>query len=868
MERLRADRSSVLVAPPGAGKSTRVPPAILRAGLLSPEHPNLVVLQPRRVAARATAQRIADENGWMLGREVGYHIRFDRQLTDRTPLRILTEGIFTRQLIADPFLEGIGAVVLDEFHERHLDTDLAISFLKEIRQTVRPDLLILVMSATIEAEPVARFLDDCPIVRAEGRTFPVAVEYVEPTPGYRELSDGIARVVKNLVSGSGIRDSGFDETSDPNPGTRIPEPGHLLIFLPGMDEIRRTMQRLEPLAQAWDADLLPLHGALPPDQQYRALAPSSRRKIILATNIAETSLTIDGVRTVIDGGYARVARYDARRGLNRLDLERISQASADQRAGRAGRTAPGQAIRLWSQKQQHALPAYTEPDIRRVDLAGTVLALHAWGSADPRRFGWYEAPLQGAIEAAENLLEMLGAVGGRHEGEEDARPAMSALGRQILRLPLHPRLGRLLIAAAQWGMLEEGCAMAALLSEKDILPRRRGGETVGRAATGDESDLLYRLELLNRSERHSPAELDRPAVRQVLQTKRQLMRIGRRLSAGGPANPTPVEPKRLQALLLAYPDRVARRRQADPQSATLVGGGAVRLAHESIVRRSEFFLALDARHDPASPTRQALVHLASAIEMDWLEQFFPRQVRREQVVIYDPQRDRVLGLSRLYYRDLLLKEETGVAVDPIQAGEALMSFAGPIAEEIFRADPAADQVLNRILFLQKQGAGFGFRVWGFGVESEPVTRNPEPAPPLADLLSTLAPGKRSLAQLKQSDLAGLLRGAMPYARQRQLDHEAPTSITLPTGREWRLTYPRDGSAPVLAVKLQQLLGLNQTPRLINGRVPIRLHLLAPNGRPVQITDDLASFWKNTYPQVRKDLRARYPKHAWPEKPGV
>ncbi len=838
VERLRADRAAVLVAPPGAGKSTRVPPAMLRGGLLPAEHPHLVVLQPRRVAARATAGRIAQENGWTLGQEVGYHIRFERQLTDRTPLRILTEGVFTRQLIADPFLEGVGAVVLDEFHERHLDTDLAIAFLKEIRQTVRPDLLILVMSATIEAEPVARFLDDCPIVRAEGRTFPVAVEYVEPAPTYRELPERIARVVASL-------DGGADQD-------------HILIFLPGLSEIQRTMRQLEPLAQRMGADLLPLHGSLPADQQQRALAPSNRRKIILSTNIAETSLTIDGVRTVIDGGYARVARYDAQRGLNRLDLERISQASAEQRAGRAGRTAPGRAIRLWSSKQQHALPSFTEPEIRRVDLAGTVLGLHAWGSSDPGRFGWYEAPPAGAIEAAEELLEMLAAVGRRRhesarapkdEGEAHPGKAITSLGRRMLRLPLHPRLGRLLIAAAEWGLLEAGCTMASLLSERDILPRRREGGFEAPQLAGGESDLLYRLALLGRSD----PELDRPAVRQVLQTKRELMRIGRRLHstrAADPAKPpVPSTDRLLQTLLLAYPDRVCRRRQSDPTSAALVGGGAVRLARESIVRHAEFFLALDARHDPASPTRQALVHLASAIELEWLEAFFPGQVRREKSVVYDEQRDRVLGLHRLYYRDLLLREEPGTAVDPRQAGEALMAVAGPQAEAIFRADPAAEQLLNRMNFLRRH------------------TNAEFELPPLDELLAGIATGRRSLAELKRADLAGLVRGAMPYEAQRRLDREAPDSLTLPGGRPWRLTYSPDGAPPVLAIKLQHLFGLHQTPRLAGGRVPIRLHLLAPNGRPVQITDDLASFWTNTYPQVRKDLRGRYPKHAWPERPG-
>jgi ATP-dependent helicase HrpB len=375
VEALRARRSAVLVAPPGAGKTTRVPPAILRAGLLEAGHPNLVMLQPRRVAARASASRIAEEQGWTLGREVGYHIRFDRKLTDQTRLRIVTEGILTRQLLSDPFLEGVGAVLLDEFHERNLNSDLAIALLKEVRG-VRPDLKLVVMSATLEAGPIARFLEDCPIVVAEGRTFPVQIDYITPTPVYRELADRIVEAVEGVLDGS------LSLATDPGPRTT----DHLLIFLPGVEEIRRTMRRLEPVAARHEALLLPLHGSLGAEEQQRALAPSRRRKIILATNIAETSLTIDGVRVVIDSGYARVARLDAARGLERLELERISQASATQRAGRAGRTGPGRCVRLWSEKQQHALAAYETPEIQRVDLAQTMLMLHAWGQSEPRLF--------------------------------------------------------------------------------------------------------------------------------------------------------------------------------------------------------------------------------------------------------------------------------------------------------------------------------------------------------------------------------------------------------------------------------------------------------------------------------------------------
>jgi ATP-dependent helicase HrpB len=379
---LRGSRNLVLVAPPGAGKTTRVPPAILAAGLLSPEHPNLVMLQPRRVAARTVAERIADENGWELGRQVGYHVRFDRKLNDATRLRVLTEGILTRQLLDDPFLEGIGAVLLDEFHERSLFTDVAIALLREVQQTVRPDLILIVMSATLEAEPVAKYLGDCPIIRAQGRAFPVAVSY---EPGNAPLPQRAAAAIERVV----------DDT----------DAGDVLAFLPGAEEIRRAQSAL---SHRDDLLVLPLYGSLSPAEQNLALRPAARQKVILATNIAETSLTIDGVRTVVDSGYARVASYDVDRGMDRLDLQRISMASATQRAGRAGRTAPGRCVRLWPAHEK--LEPFDLPEIRRVDLAGTVLSLNAWGKPDVRAFGWYEAPAEETVAAAEELLEMIGAL--------------------------------------------------------------------------------------------------------------------------------------------------------------------------------------------------------------------------------------------------------------------------------------------------------------------------------------------------------------------------------------------------------------------------------------------------------------------------
>ena len=830
VETARESRALVLVAEPGAGKTTRVPPALLLGNGLDPDHPNLVMLQPRRVAARTSAERIAEENGWRLGNEVGYHVRFDRKISDATRLRVLTEGILARQLLDDPFLEGVGIVVLDEFHERSLHTDVSVALLREVRQTVRDDLVLVVMSATLDAEPVARFLGNCPIVRVPGRTFPIDIRYRGAAPGAIKapVPDRAAQAVRDSV-------------------TADPDGGDILVFLPGAEEIRRTARQLEGFSQENGLLVLPLHGSLPAEEQTHALRPADRRKVILATNIAETSLTIEGVHTVIDSGLARVAGYDPQRGLDRLELEQISKASATQRAGRAGRTGPGRCVRLWSERDQQAMADFELPEVRRVDMCGTVLALHAWGKSDPREFAWYEPPPEQTLASAERLLEMLGAL----EGGK-----ISTVGRQLMSIPAHPRLARLLLAAAEQGLIEEGAAIAALLSEKDLVTfdpthdaRQRGPATQG------SSDLLLRLDMLERAERsnfaaHLRSEgIDPIAARQVCKVRDDLLRQGRRLIRR--PRQAAEEWKLLRLPLYAYPDRVVRRREKDPAAGIMVGGGGVRLAPESIVRQAEFYLALDARHDPRSSTREALVRVASAIDVAWLEELFPEQIRRERNVIYDAGRDRVVARGVSCYRDLVLKEDQDAAVDPGQAVSVLAEAARPHAVEIFQADENAREWLARVALLRRHMPELAWLELG-----------PEQ---LAELLATASHGKRSLEELRRLPLADLLQSRLQYPLDRTLEQQAPTNIAVPSGSRIAVSYTK-GERPVMAVRLQELFGWTDTPRVANGRVPVVLHLLAPNYRPVQITDDLRSFWSAAYFQVRKDLRVRYPKHSWPEDP--
>ncbi|MDB5320202.1 MAG: ATP-dependent helicase HrpB [Phycisphaerales bacterium] len=855
VDALRRSRSLVIVAPPGAGKTTRVPMAMLRSGVVAGEHRNIVMLQPRRVAARAAAARIAQENGWDLGREVGYHVRFDRKIGRDTRLRVLTEGILNRQLLDDPFLDGIGAVVLDEFHERSLHTDVAIALLREVQETVRPDLKIIVMSATLEAGPVAKFLGECPIVRTEGRAYPIEIRYAPAIRGEEEAA--VVRAVTEIIDGGMGRWSGGEITPHAPPPHRpippSPSQRDILIFLPGAEEIRRVMRGLEGLAERENLSMAPLHGSLTGDEQDRAIRPdpTGRRKIICATNIAETSLTIDGVGVVIDTGLARVAGYDVERGLDKLEVMRISKASATQRAGRAGRTGPGVAIRLWSEKEWDRMEAFETPEIRRVDLCATVLELHAWGKSDPRSFGWFERPDEEILSAAEGLLSMLGAV--------DERGRITEVGRRLAGLPVHPRLGRLLVAAADRGLTREGATLAALMSERDILRWERNESRDSLAAGAGRvmgtSDLLVRMELIE-SRSHDP-RIDSAALRQVLRVRDELERVASkderqrqtRMSAPPKLGEAPPEDELLKLVLWAYPDRVCRRRGGQDRG-VMVGGGGVRLSPESVVRQGDFFVAVDARRDERSVAREAFVRIASAIDVAWLEEMFSAQIRREREVIYDEQRERVSGVARVWYRDLLLREDKDLPVDASQADEALRDVLRRRAAEIFRADEEAHLVLMRVALLRDKMPEKPWPAWD---DAE-----------LGEILADASAGRRSLADVKGLPLGSILKSALSYPLDRLLEQEAPDALEVPSGSVIRLRY-----APgevTLAARLQELFGWLETPRIAAGRVAVKVELLGPNYRPVQVTSDLRSFWASAYFQVRKDLKARYPKHAWPEDP--
>jgi ATP-dependent helicase HrpB len=815
--------SSVVRAPTGAGKTTRVPPALLDAGLAGAGR--VVMLEPRRLAARAAARRMAAERGGAVGEEVGFQVRFERCFGPRTRILVVTPGILLRMLLDDPFLEKTGAILFDEFHERGLESDLILSMVRLLQETVRPELRAVVMSATLAVEPVSAYLGGCPIITGEGRLHPVEVLY-EPPAEARPSAADVAAAVGRLL----------DRTS-----------GDLLVFLPGLYEIRQTARVLEPLAHTRNLAVLPLYGDLPADQQDAALLPLDRRKVVLATNVAETSITVEGVTGVVDTGLARTLVFDPAVGLDRLKLTGISRASADQRAGRAGRTQPGVCVRLWSEVAHRSRPLESEPEIRRVDQAGAVLLLLALGEKDVRHFPWLDPPPEAAVTAAQTLLKRLDAVNDQ---------GVTELGRVLARLPVHPRLGRLLVEGQRRGQAGRAALAAALLAERDPFARTHEATGSRQARHFTRSDLLDRVEALEEGERSSRwvapvGTVNRGAARFVLRARDQLLRLVRQearrieLPVGLAPPAAPADDALLRSLLAAFPDRLARRREPGSRRGVLVGGRGVRLAPSSGVSSSELFLCLDVDARPI----EAVVRVASAVQRDWLP---ADRVTAAIEVTFDPAAERVAARKRLRFENLVIEDSPAALPDNEQTARVLAEAALTNLERVLPpADSPAGLYLTRLRCL----AGW----------------MPElhlPAVSQADLrllLPRLCYGCRSFEELRNGPWREAVQGLLSHEQRQAVEREAPERLTVPSGSRLALQY-EVGRPPVLAVRIQEVFGLRDTPRIAGGRVRVLLHLLAPSFRPQQVTDDLASFWANTYPQVRKELRARYPKHAWPEDP--
>ena len=816
----------VLEAPPGAGKTTRVPPALLDAGIAG----QVLVLEPRRLAARLAATRVASERRGRLGDEVGYQVRFERVAGKKTRILFLTEGLFVRRLQDDPSLNGVGAVLLDELHERHLHTDVALALLRRLREGPRPDLAVVAMSATLDADPVAAYLQGAPILRSEGRRFEVEIDHLE-RPDDRHLDQQVVSAVRRLVN------EGLD--------------GDVLVFLPGAAEIRRSREALAGYAAHADLEVVMLHGQLPARDQDRALAPSQRRKVILSTNVAESSITIDGVVAVVDSGLHRVAGHGAFSGLPTLEVAKISRASATQRAGRAGRTGPGRCLRLYTAHDLGGRPDHDAPEIRRLDLAETVLSLAGLGIPDPAALAWLEAPPTAALDAARALLRDLGAV--------DDAGVPTATGRTLLGWPVHPRLGTLLLEAAARGVFADACTVAALLGERDLVARGPGRGGPRGATLAGPSDLLDRLDRFAEAERagFDPSALRRQgldpgAARAVDRARRQLLR--RRPEGARPplAEGPEAEDALRHAVLAAWPDRVARRRRPGAPELLLAGGTEVVLSETSVVRDAELMVAVDARERKGPRGATTVVDLASAIEADWLLDLFPERITDGVEAEWNGAAGRVDAFSRMRYGAVVLAESRVRAEDHPEAARILAEQALKAGVQAYADPERLADLAGRLRLAASVAPDAGF----FELDDAAIRAAVE----------RLCLGHAKLADLAHGDLVEALLGGLSWEARRDLDRLAPTAIALPGRKRVPVHYPED-APPYVASRIQDFFGLAETPRVGGGQVPLQVRLLAPNRRPVQITQDLAGFWTRHYPEIRRELSRRYPKHRWPETPG-
>ena len=802
--------SAVLQAPPGAGKTTLVPLALLDEPWLKGK--SIVMLEPRRLAARAAAGRMSQLRGENVGEVVGYRIRFESKVSKATRIEVLTEGILTRRLQNDPALEGVGLVIFDEFHERHLHADLALALCLDSQRGLREDLKILVMSATLDGAAVSRLLGDAPIVSSEGRSYPVEVRYLARDPEGR-LPISVAAAVQRALE---------------------EQPGDALVFLPGAREIRQTQELLTPILGG-DTEVLPLYGDLPWESQQRAIQPGGgRRRVVLATPIAETSLTIEGVRIIVDAGYVRVPQFDPKSGLSRLVTQRISRASAEQRAGRAGRTAPGVCYRLWGETTQRGLIPQAIPEIRNADLVPLALELSAWGVQDATRLAWLDPPPAASLAQARDLLVELDAL--------DEQGRITAAGRAMAQLPLHPRLAHMLRAAEKMQRGALACDIAALISERDILM----GEARRSCDLTERLDVLQVFRKLGRKGAQARSA-DLSGCARVDQASRQWRRlIGARDEAAA-FDPDDAG----QLLALAYPDRIAQQRTPNGPTYLLANGRGARLPEWEIRLRQPLLVAatLDAGEG------EGLIYLAATLRAEMLSTVMPGHVRSEEEVRWDAEQQIVVARRVERLGALVLDSAPLKKADPEKLRVAMLEGVRRMGLEVLPWTDEARQWQARVLSM---------RQW-FPQESWPDVSDSALAATLNDWLAPYLDGSTRRDHLVRLDMLSILKSHLDWKQGQQLDSDAPTHLAVPSGSHLKLEY-RPGESPVLAVKLQEMFGLADTPRIARGRVPVTLHLLSPARQPIQVTQDLHGFWERTYAEVRKALKGRYPKHPWPDDP--
>jgi ATP-dependent helicase HrpB len=782
--------NAVLVAEPGAGKTTRVPLALTDEPWLGSR--KIVMLEPRRLAARAAAKRMADTLGEEVGATVGYTIRLERKASSKTKIEVVTEGILTRRLQSDPELKDVGLLIFDEFHERSLDGDLGLALALDVQRGLRDDLRILVMSATLDSEALSKHLGNSPVIETHGRMFPVAVTHLDRATRQTIVDDTVKAINRALR-----------ETK-----------GSLLVFLPGEGEIRRVEEKLLASSLPAGIDLRPLYGAMLLADQDAAIKPSptGRRKIVLATTIAETSLTIEGIEAVVDVGFKRVPKFDPASAMTALETVRVSQASAEQRKGRAGRLGPGRCYRLWPEAETKALAPHDEPEIHQADLAGVVLDLANWGVATPDGLPWFELPPKAAFSQAQDLLKQLEAL------DDDCR--ITALGKRMSNLPLHPRLANMVVKGQELGAGESAAELAAFLSDRDGLPR----DTT--------ADMEHRLLLLR------GAAKDR-----IRQTARQIKGTAR-LSKDSTEVPIGV------LIALAYPDRIARRRGQGQRYLMASGAGAVLAEHDTL-GKSEW-LAI-AQLDGAAGDGK--VRLAAPLTFQQAEKFFPHLIREEDGTFWDSKSSSVKSGTRKTLGAILITEKPSTANNPEKIAEAMLAGVKELGFAALPRGEGARVFQARVQFLRRVMPEAGF----------PDLSDATLSSAMEEWLLPYLSGMMRKSDLARLDIHAILQGLVPHDLRRRMEELAPSRIIVPGGGHYRIDYEGDGD-PILRVRLQEMFGLQSAPEVADGRARLKIELLSPAGRPVAVTQSLETFWRDAYPDVRKDMRGRYPKHSWPEDP--
>ncbi len=827
VDSLRRNHRLILQAPTGSGKSTQVPQILLEHGLA--ETGEIVVLQPRRLATRMLAQRVASERRCRIGDEVGYQIRLDRVCSKATRIRFVTEGVLLRQMLSDPLLRGVSVIVFDEFHERHLYGDITLAQALNLQETRRPDLRLVVMSATLETGVLGRYMEPCETLTSEGRTFPVEIRYLD-------------RAVQ--TDSTSIWDAVADELDELAPKTE----GDVLIFMPGAYEIQRTIQAVRNSRNGGSFIVLPLHGELPASEQDAAISRYEKRKVIVSTNVAETSLTIDGVRVVIDAGLARIARFDPHRGINTLLVERISRASADQRAGRAGRTAPGVCLRMWTDREHRDRPPQELPEVRRLDLAEVVLTLKASGVEDVAAFRWLEQPDAKSLAKAETLLQDLGALDGS---------AITELGRRMLAFPAHPRYARMLLAAHERGCVPAVCQIAALTQGKPILPRAAGKQQQDEREQllGGEadSDLFVIMRAMRHAEnagfnpqRLRPVGINGIASREACALAQQFLSIAK--DEGLDCSPRDTSSEALARCILAgFPDQVGTRLDRGTLRIQLVHGRRGVLARESVVQDAQLIVAGEIREVDSRDDVQTLITLATAVREEWLRELFPEACSDKVEVFYESTQRRVMARRVARFRDLEIRVER---TDDVPTEQAAAILAAEVSAGRLTLDNWNHDVEQWIVRLNQLAD------WCPEYELPKLTIEDR-----STLVEQLCLGANTYRDIKDRDVWRTVKSWLSAPQLDLLDRMAPERLELPNGRKAKITYA-ENTQPTLGARIQDLYGVTADLRIGGGKIPLVIQVLAPNWRPVQVTTSLANFWKESYPKLKAELSRKYPRHEW------